>query len=46
MLKSAWDTHFEYEGKKLSYASDVGCVNNIIKENLKNSDVIVLESKL
>ena len=35
---------FEYEGKKLSYASDVGCVNNIIKENLKNSDVIVLES--
>ena len=32
------------EGKKLSYASDVGCVNNIIKENLKNSDVIVLES--
>ena len=27
---------FEYEGKKLSYASDVGCVNNIIKENLKN----------
>lgn len=35
---------FEYEDKKLSYASDVGCVNNIIKENLKNSDVIVLES--
>ena len=35
---------FEYREKKLSYASDVGCVNNIIKENLKNSDVIVLES--
>ena len=35
---------FEYGEKKLSYASDVGCVNNIIKENLKNSDVIVLES--
>ena len=35
---------FEYKEKKLSYASDVGCVNNIIKENLKNSDVIVLES--
>lgn len=35
---------FEYNFKKLSYASDVGCVNNIIKENFKNSDVIVLES--
>ena len=35
---------FEYGEKKLSYASDVGCVNNIIMENLKNSDVIVLES--
>lgn len=35
---------FEFDGKKLSYASDVGCVNNIIRENLKNSDVIVLES--
>ncbi len=35
---------FEYNNKKLSYASDVGCVNNIIKQNLKNSDVIVLES--
>lgn len=35
---------FEYDNKKLSYASDVGCTNNILKENLKNSDVIVVES--
>ncbi len=35
---------FEYEEKKLAYASDVGCTNNIIKENFKNSDVIVVES--
>jgi len=35
---------FEYNNKKLSYASDVGCTNNIIKENFKNSDVIVVES--
>jgi len=35
---------FEYDNKKLSYASDVGCTNNIIKENFKNSDVIVVES--
>ena len=35
---------FEFGEKKLSYASDVGCVNNIIRENLKNSNVIVLES--
>ena len=35
---------FEYSDKKLAYASDVGCTNNIIKENFKNSDVIVVES--
>ena len=35
---------FEYDNKKLAYASDVGCTNNIIKENFKNSDVIVVES--
>ena len=35
---------FEYFGKKLAYASDVGCTNNIIKKNFKNSDVIVVES--
>ena len=28
----------------MEYASDVGCTNNIIKENFKNSDVIVVES--
>ena len=35
---------FEHEDKKLAYASDVGCKNNIIKENFKHSDVIVVES--
>ena len=34
----------EYSDKKLAYASDIGCTNNIIKENFKNSDVIVVES--
>ncbi len=35
---------FEYNDKKLSYASDIGNVNNVIRENFKNSDVIVIES--
>lgn len=35
---------FEFDNKKIAYASDIGCVTNLIRENFKNSDVIVLES--
>ena len=35
---------FEYNRKKLSYASDIGYVDNIIIETFRDSDVIVLES--
>ena len=35
---------FEYNSKKLTYASDIGFADKVVKENFKNSDVIVLES--
>lgn len=35
---------FEYKQKKLTYASDIGFADKVVKENFKNSDVIVLES--
>ena len=35
---------FEYNQKKLTYASDIGYVDKVVTENFKNSDVIVLES--
>lgn len=35
---------FMREEKKLSYVSDMGHVTNIIKENIKKSDVLVVES--
>ncbi|MBP9479402.1 MAG: MBL fold metallo-hydrolase [Sebaldella sp.] len=35
---------FEYNQKKLTYASDIGFADKVVKENFKNSDVIVLES--
>lgn len=35
---------FEYKQKKLTYASDMGFADKVVKENFKNSDVIVLES--
>ena len=35
---------FEYNQKKLTYASDMGFADKVVKENFKNSDVIVLES--
>ena len=35
---------FEYNNKKLTYASDIGFADKVVKENFRDSDVIVLES--
>jgi len=35
---------FTYEGKKVSIATDLGCASSLVKERIKDSHVLILES--